>query len=150
MPAQDAIQKYRTYKHLAAFSLQKLLCNIAETRATAPPLCWNPPLCSLGRRRHACGPVADSPCACPPACACALTASAAAVATVRTAIPQLLDDGARSLQQVADALASEVSQVPVRQSAGLIGSLCMQLVKHGDSIRPAGRPVGRLYIACHG
>ena len=28
---QDAISKYRSYKHLAAFSLQKLLCNIAET-----------------------------------------------------------------------------------------------------------------------
>jgi hypothetical protein len=78
--------------------------------------------------------------------------------TVRTAIPQLLDDGARSLQQVADALASEVSQVPVRKPAGLIGSLCLQLPTRGDSIRPARRPagpparrpVGRLYIACHG
>jgi hypothetical protein len=28
---QDAISKYRSFKHLAAFSLQKLLCNIAET-----------------------------------------------------------------------------------------------------------------------
>jgi histone demethylase JARID1 len=31
---QDAISKYRTFKHLAAFSLQKLLCNIAETPRT--------------------------------------------------------------------------------------------------------------------
>lgn len=30
---QDAISKYRSFKHLAAFSLQKLLCNIAETPA---------------------------------------------------------------------------------------------------------------------
>lgn len=30
---QDAISKYRAFKHLAAFSLQKLLCNIAETPA---------------------------------------------------------------------------------------------------------------------
>ena len=28
---QDAISKYRAFKHLAAFSLQKLLCNIADT-----------------------------------------------------------------------------------------------------------------------
>lgn len=48
MAAQDAIQKYRTYKHLAAFSLQKLLCNIAETRATdrSVLLCAGPPLCA--------------------------------------------------------------------------------------------------------